>query len=92
MAHAAGTAWAFGLAVLLIAAWFAYGLLTGFTDTVQLVINTATTIITFLMVFLIQHTQNRDTKALHLKVDELIRVSSEARNSLIGIERKEEED
>lgn len=66
-------------------AWCIGGLFIGFTDTYQLVINTGTTIITFLMVFLIQNTQNRDAAALHVKLDELIRVS-EGRNEMIGLE------
>jgi low affinity Fe/Cu permease len=76
---------AFLSAVLIIVAWAVTGPLFGFSDTWQLIINTGTTIITFLMVFVIQNTQNRDGAALQAKLDELIRVTA-ARNSLIGIE------
>ena len=86
VAEKAGTAWAFIIAFLVIVIWVVTGPLFGFSDTWQLVINTGTTIITFLMVFLIQNTQNRDSKALHLKLDELIRSSKEARNDLLSLE------
>jgi low affinity Fe/Cu permease len=79
---------AFALAAALIILWGVTGPLFGYSDTWQLVINTATTIVTFLMVFLLQHTQNHDTVALHAKLDELIRSNEEASNRLIGIERK----
>jgi len=81
-----GCHWAFGAALALIIVWAATGPLFGFSDTWQLVINTGTTIITFLMVFIIQNTQNRDARALHLKLDELIRSTSKARNSLVNLE------
>ena len=81
-----GSAWAFVAAAMIIILWAATGPLFDFSDTWQLVINTGTTIITFLMVFLIQNTQNRDTEAFHLKIDELIRAQSHARNSLIRLE------
>jgi low affinity Fe/Cu permease len=84
--HATGTPWAFLLAVTIIAVWAITGPLFHFSDTWQLVINTGTTIVTFLMVFLIQNTQNRDARALHLKLDELLRAAKEARNDLIDIE------
>src|ERR671935_650658 len=74
-----GSSWAFASAVLVIVAWLVTGPLFHFSDTWQLVINTGTTIVTFLMVFLIQTTQNRDAKAIQLKLDELIR-SQRARN------------
>ena len=76
----------FALAWLVIVAWAVTGPVFRFSDTWQLVINTGTTIVTFLMVFLIQNTQNRDSAALHLKLDELIRVSESARNKLLDLE------
>ncbi|MFK2904005.1 low affinity iron permease family protein [Dyella ginsengisoli] len=82
---AAGRPLAFIIAALGIVVWAATGPLFGFGDTWQLVINTSTTIITFLMVFLIQNTQNRDSAAVQIKLDELIRIS-EARNALLSIE------
>ena len=72
--------------------WAVTGPLFQFSDTWQLVINTGTTIVTFLMVFLIQNTQNRDTEALQLKIDELIRVTEQARNRLINLEDLTEEE
>ena len=86
VAEAVGSPWAFlaGVAVTII--WGATGPLFHYSDTWQLVINTGTTIITFLMVFLIQSTQNRDSKALHLKLDELIRAVASARNRLVDLE------
>ena len=78
----AGSAWVFFLAALVILAWALTGPLFGFSDTWQLVINTGTTIITFLMVFLIQNTQNRDTRAVHAKLDELIISKENADNHL----------
>ena len=85
-AHLLGTAWAFLIALLVVVVWALTGPVFHFSDTWQLVINTGTTIITFLMVFLIQNTQNRDARAMHLKLDELIRVIREARNDLVDIE------
>jgi len=82
----AGAATTFALALSVIIVWGVTGPLFNFSDTWQLVINTGTTIITFLMVFLIQNTQNRDTKAIQLKLDELIKSSHTARNSFVGLE------
>jgi low affinity Fe/Cu permease len=81
-----GSPAAFLLAVAVIVIWAITGPVFHFSDTWQLVINTGTTIITFLMVFLIQNTQNRDAKAIHLKLDELIRSVEEARNNLVDLE------
>ena len=85
-AHALGSAWAFALAGAIVIVWAVTGPLFGYSDAWQLVINTGTTIVTFLMVFLIQNTQNRDARALHLKLDELIRTTQAARNRLIDLE------
>jgi low affinity Fe/Cu permease len=84
--NAVGSAWAFIVAIVIIIAWGVSGPLFGFSDTWQLVINTGTTIVTFLMVFLIQNTQNRDAKVIHLKLDELIRATRSARNHLVDLE------
>ncbi|HET7620286.1 MAG TPA: low affinity iron permease family protein [Gemmatimonadaceae bacterium] len=81
-----GSPWIFVLAVLLIVGWALSGPIFGFSDTWQLVINTTTTIVTFLMVFLIQNTQNRDSEAIHLKLDELIRAVQTARTRLVDLE------
>src|SRR3989338_4773943 len=81
-----GSPTAFALAVLVLIVWALAGKAFSFSDTWQLVINTATTIVTFLMVFLIQNTQNRDSKAIHLKLDELLRAVKNARNSLVDLE------
>jgi low affinity Fe/Cu permease len=89
---ASGTPLAFGLATLSIVIWACCGPLFQFSDTWQLVINTSTTVITFLMVFLIQNTQNRDSRALHLKLDELIRANQHARNHLIDLESLADEE
>jgi low affinity Fe/Cu permease len=90
-ADVTGSAWAFLLAASTILLWIVSGPIFGWSDTWQLVINTGTTIVTFLMVFLIQNTQNRDAKAMHLKLDELIRSTSGARNSLMDLERLNDE-
>ena len=82
-----GSAWAFIGAIFIIAVWGLTGPAFHFSDTWQLIINTGTTIVTFLMVFLIQNTQNRDAKAMHLKLDELIRAIQGARNRLVDLEK-----
>ena len=86
-----GSVWAFSAALLVILVWIVTGPIFGFSDTWQLVINTGTTIVTFLMVFLIQNTQNRDAKATQLKLDELIRAVDAARNEFIDAEDEPEE-
>jgi low affinity Fe/Cu permease len=92
VAAAVGSAWAFIFACLAILIWAATGPIFHYSDTWQLIINTATTIVTFLIVFLIQNTQNRDTKAIHLKLDELLRGVAGARNSLVNLENLSDED
>jgi low affinity Fe/Cu permease len=87
-----GSAWAFCGAVLVILVWVITGPTFHFSDTWQLIINTATTVVTFLMVFLIQNTQNRDAKAVHLKLDELIRALKGARNQLVDLEELSDSD
>lgn len=90
--HIVGTPAASIIAFSTIAAWAVTGPLFGFSDTWQLVINTGTTIITFLMVFLIQNTQNRDSKALHIKIDELIRATEGAHTALLDLEELSEKE
>jgi low affinity Fe/Cu permease len=92
VACAMGTSWAFFLACVTVVVWAITGPAFGYTDTWQLVINTGTTIVTFLMVFLIQATQNRDSKAIHLKLDELLRAIAKARTGLVGLEHMSEEE
>ena len=87
-----GRAHTFAIAVPTIVVWAVTGPIFAFSDTWQLVINTGTTIVTFLMVFLIQHSQNRDTQAIQLKLDELIRVNKEAHNNLMNLEDMSEQD
>lgn len=92
ISDAVGSVWAFLLALSVVAVWGLTGPLFAFSDTWQLVINTGTTIVTFIMVFLIQSTQNRDSKAVHLKLDELIRAVQGARNDLVDLEDLPEEE
>jgi len=91
MANASGKPATFLIAVLVIIVWAVTGPIFGYSDTWQLVINTGTTIVTFLMVFIIQNTQNRDTQALQLKLDELIRVTKGAHNLMLDLEQLDDE-
>lgn len=90
-AKAVGSIWAFSIALLVVIVWAVLGPVFHYSDTWQLVINTGTTIVTFLMVFLIQNSQNRDSRAMQLKLDELILTAKEARNDLINIEKMSDE-
>jgi low affinity Fe/Cu permease len=86
-----GSPWAFALAIAIIALWVMTGPVFGFSDTWQLIINTSTTIVTFLMVFLIQNTQNRTSDAMQIKLDEVIRAMGEARSEMIDVESLSQE-
>ena len=91
-AHVAGTPWIFSIAVLSIVVWAALGPLLDFSEVWQLTVNTGTTIVTFLMVFLIQNTQNRDAVAMQIKLDELIRATRNAENAVLDLEELTEEE
>jgi low affinity Fe/Cu permease len=90
--EAVGTPWVFLAALAIVIIWGITGPLFGFSDTWQLVINTGTTIVTFLMVFLVQNTQNRDARAIHLKLDELLRAVEGARTGLVNLENLNDDD
>lgn len=92
IAHLMGQPAAFAVACLVIVVWGTLGPVLGYSDTWQLVINTSTTIVTFLMVFLIQNTQNRDSEALHLKIDELLRALDAADTRLVDLEERSEQE
>ena len=92
ISHATGRPWAFVFALLIIIVWVATGPVFEFSDTWQLVINTSTTVITFMMVFIIQNTQNRDSAAAQVKLDEIIRSIKGANNALLNMEQLDEKD
>jgi low affinity Fe/Cu permease len=92
VAHEVGRPLVFALACVIVVVWALLGPLVGFSDAWQLTINTGTTIVTFLVVFLIQHTQNRDAAAVQIKLDELIRATAEAHNSLLNLEDLSEQE
>ena len=89
---ASGTSWTFMAAVLLVVGWAVSGPIFNYSETWQLVINTGTTIITFLMVFLVQNTQNRDAKAMHIKLDELLNTQQKAKKKFIEVEDKSDKE
>ena len=91
-AHAVGSHWAFLLALITIIVWGITGPYFGYSDTWQLLINTGTTIVTFLMVFLIQNTQNRETRVVTLKLDELIRATQDARTGFVNLDHMSDEE
>lgn len=91
ISEATGTVGAFMLAGIIVVGWLLLGPWLHYSDTWQLIISTVSSVVTFLMVFLIQYSQNKDTKALHLKLDELIRTNKEARNTFVNIEEKPDE-
>jgi low affinity Fe/Cu permease len=92
MSELVGSSWTFLTALGILAIWGIAGPLNHYSDTWQLVINTGTSVITFLMVFLIQNTQNRDARAIHLKLDELLRAVQEARTELVSLEEQPDEE
>src|SRR5262245_43482077 len=92
VAHVVGSPWAFVLAVIVVVVWLVTGPVFHYSDSWQLVINTGTTIVTFLIVFLIQNTQNRDAQVVHLKLDELIRAVRSARTELVDMESLSDEE
>src|SRR5262245_66377640 len=92
VSHVVGAPWAFGLACLAVAAWALSGSAFGYSDSWQLVINTGTTIVTFLIVFLIQHTQNKDARAIQIKLNELLAAVEGASNRLINVEKMSDEE
>jgi low affinity Fe/Cu permease len=92
VADQAGSAWTFLIALAFVVAWSGLGPHFRFSDTWQLIMNTVSSIVTFLMVFLIQNTENRDTREIHLKLDELIRANQRARNEFVELERLSDDD
>jgi low affinity Fe/Cu permease len=92
VAHAMGSPWAFVTASLVVVAWAISGPMFGYSQTWQLIINTGTTIVTFLMIFLVQNTQNRDSRAIHLKLDELLRGVKGARTEMVDLEDATDEE
>ena len=92
VSNSVGAPWAFGLALVIVTVWAVTGPAFGFSDTWQLVINTGTTVVTFLMVFVIQNTQNRESQVIQLKLDELIRAVEQARNELVDMEDLSDEE